>query len=138
VLLVCTALRLPVSAPKVLEAYVVTLVLCLYLFAAGNLASLYYPRAMNPDNSWGRSSGGKLVLFLLISLPALSVPVLLAYGARYAFGSEAAFFAVLGVAGGAGVIFYGVSMDSAAALAERRKEAILAALGESPGPITSE
>ncbi len=138
VLLVCTALRLPVSAPKVLEAYVVTLVLCVYLLAAGNLASLYYPRAMNPDNSWGRTSGGKLVLFLLVSLPVLSIPVLLAYAARYAFDSQAAFFAVLAVAGGAGVVFYGVSMDSAVGLAERRKEAILAALGESAGPLASE
>jgi ABC-2 type transport system permease protein len=138
VLAVCTALRLPVSAPKVLEAYVVTLVLCIYLLAAGNLASLYYPRAMNPDNSWGRSSGGKLVLFLMLSLPLLGLPVLLAYAARYAFESEAAFFAVLAFAGGAGVVFYAVSMDSAVSVAERRKEAILAALGESAGPLVSE
>ncbi len=138
VLLVCSALRLPVSAPKVLEAYVVTLVLCTYLLGAGNLASLYYPRAMNPENAWGRSSGGKLVLFLLVSLPLLSIPVLLAYGARYAFASEAAFFAVLAAAGGAGVVFYGVSIEAAVRLAERRKEAVLAALGGSSGPIVSE
>jgi ABC-2 type transport system permease protein len=138
VLLVCTALRLPVSAPKVLEAYVVTLVLCTYLLGAGNLASLYYPRPMNPDNAWGRSSGGKLVLFLLLSLPLLSVPVALAYAARYAFDSEAAFFAVLAAAGGAGIVFYSVSLDSAVLMSERRKETILAALGESAGPIVSE
>ncbi len=138
VLTVCAALRLPVSASKVLEAYVVTLVLCMYLFAAGNLVSVHYPRAMNPDNSWGRSSGGRLVLLLLLGLPLLSLPVLLAYAARYAFESETAFFAVLALAGGAGVVFYGVSMDSAAGLAERRKEAMLAALGISAGPLASE
>ncbi|MGE5571214.1 MAG: hypothetical protein ACM3S5_19440 [Rhodospirillales bacterium] len=137
VLLVCAILRFPVSAPRVLEAYVVLLVLCVYLLAAGNLASLYYPRAMDPDNAWGRGSGGKLMLFLLVSLPLLSVPVLLAYAARYAFDSEVAFFVVLAVAGGAGVVLYGVSMESAVGLAERRKEAILAALGESSGPLAS-
>jgi len=137
VLLVCAALRLPVSAPRVLEAYVVLLVLCVYLLAAGNLASLYYPRAMDPENAWGRGSGGKLMLFLLVSLPLLSIPVLLAYAARHAFDSEVAFFAVLAVSGGAGVVLYGVSMETAVRLAERRKEAFLAALGESAGPLAS-
>jgi hypothetical protein len=64
--------------------------------------------------------------------------VVLAYAARYAFDSEAAFFAVLALAGGAGMVFYAVSMDSAIGLAERRKETILAALGISAGPLASE
>ena len=77
------------------------------------------------------------MLFLLVSLPLLSIPVLLAYAARHAFDSEVAFFAVLAVSGGAGVVLYGVSMETAVRLAERRKEAFLAALGESAGPLAS-
>ena len=138
VMLVCLALRLSMPAARILEAYLVTLVLCLYLGAAGNLSSLYYPRAVNPDHSWGRSSGGKVALFLMLSYPLLGLPVLLSYAARYAFDSEPAFYGMLAFAALAGIVVYFVSMDSALDKAERRKERILAALAESSGPLVTE
>lgn len=138
VMLVCSLLRLPMSGLKILEAYLVTLVLCVYLAAAGNLSSLYYPRSVNPDHSWGRASRGKLALFLMLTFPVLGIPVLLAYAARYAFASEAAFYGVLAFAAAAGAVFYGVALDTAVNAAERRKERLLAALAESPGPLIAE
>lgn len=138
VTLVCLLVRLPMPGPRIVEAYLVTLVLCLYLQAFGNLTSLYYPRAVNPDHSWGRSSGGRVALFLMLSYPLLGLPVLLAYAARFAFDSQAAFYGVLAFAAASGAVVYGVSMDSALATAETRKERLLAALGESAGPLVAE
>ena len=73
----------------------ITLVICLYLLAVGNLTSLNYPRAVNPERSWGRASRGKVALLLLLTYPLLGIPVLLAYAARFAFESQAAFYGVL-------------------------------------------
>ena len=138
VMLVCVLVRLPMPAPKILEAYLVTLVICLYLLAAGNLTSLYYPRAVNPEHSLGRASGGKVALLLLLTYPVLGIPVLLAYAARFAFDSQAAFYGVLAFSAACGAVVYGVAMDSALATAEIRQERLLAALGESSGPVVTE
>ena len=69
--------------------------------------------------------------------PIVAVPSALAYGARYAFNSEAAFYGVLGLAAAFGVIMYRIAMESAVGMAERKKEAIVAALSRGEGPIES-
>ena len=67
--------------------------------------------------------------------PIAMFPVLLAYGARYAFDSDPAFYGVLLFMALVGVAAYKISMDSAVAAAEARKERILAALSQSEGPL---
>jgi len=57
--------------------------------------------------------------------------------ARYAFDTEAAFFAVLLVAAGLGGIVYAFSMESAVKAAGERKEQIISALSRGEGPIES-
>lgn len=138
VLLACVLLRIPVAGTKVLETYSVTLVLSVYLLAAGNLSSLYYPRPVNPDHSWGRSSKGKFSLLLLVVFPLLTAPVLLAYAARYAFASELAFYGVLAFAAAAGAAVYRVAMESAVSAAGERRENMLLALAEAAGPVVTE
>jgi ABC-2 type transport system permease protein len=138
VLLVCAALRVPLAGGKVLEAYLVTLVGCLYFLSAGNLSSLYQPRPVDPDQSWGRGSGSRFQWQLLVIFPALIAPISLAYLARYAFNSQAAFFAVLAFDALAGMAVYHVALDSAVRTAESRKEDILATLGRTSGPILTE
>ena len=54
--------------------------------------------------------------------------MVLAYLARYAFDSEWAFAGVLLFCCAIGVILYRISMQSAVAAAERRKEAIITVL----------
>jgi ABC-2 type transport system permease protein len=135
---ICALVRLPVPAARVAESYAVALVLCVYLTAAGNLASVYQPRASNPDNSWGRSNRSHTALLLLAAYPVLALPVALAYGARYAFESELWFYGTLFFAATAGVVFYFVAMDSALRAAESRKEKLLAALSESAGPVAAQ
>jgi ABC-2 type transport system permease protein len=72
---------------------------------------------------------------LLFLYPVLSLPVLLAYLARYALDSDWAFWAVLGVVGVLAGVVYWMAMDSALAAAERRKEEIISALSEGAGPM---
>jgi ABC-2 type transport system permease protein len=135
VTLACLALRMPFSGPKIFEAYAVTLVLSLYLLAMGNLSSVYYPVGVHSEQTWRPSSAARFRALLFVLYPVAATPVLLAYLARYAFSSGLAFYLVLSVAALLGAVVYGVAMDSATGAAGRRKEQILAALGEGSGAV---
>jgi ABC-2 type transport system permease protein len=69
--------------------------------------------------------------------PIVFVPVGLAYLARYAFASEAAFFVVLAVDAAIGAVVYKLSLDSTVVAAEQLKEQIVTALSRGQGPITA-
>jgi ABC-2 type transport system permease protein len=130
-------LRLPVSALKIVEAFAVVYTYSIFLMAIGNIGSVYQARAVNPAQAWKNSATAKLQTSLLLVYPMLSLPLLLAYGARYAFESEAAFYGVLlvDILVAAGV--YWVAMDSAVEAAETNKERMLAALAQGDGPVVS-
>jgi ABC-2 type transport system permease protein len=128
---------IPLSPAVVVETYLVALILSEYLLAAGNLSSLYYPRAVNPDHSWGRAARGRFQLILLFLFPLLALPVGLAYAVRYWTGSGVAFAVALAVAGMLGALLYRASLDSASRVAEERKEKVLSALAESAGPVVA-
>jgi hypothetical protein len=74
----------------------------------------------------------------VLMFPVLLAPVALAYAARYAFASDIAFYVMLAFAGAVGAILYRLSRESAAARAERDKETLLDALGETSGPIAAD
>lgn len=135
VTLVCSFLPLPMKADKVIEAFVVTTLLSLYLMAAGNLASAHSPRPMNPSQSWRNTSGAKVQWLMVLVYPAVSIPIALAYLARFAFDTPLAFYAVL-LAGFvvAGLTYY-VALESAVETVENRREQILAALSRGDGPM---
>jgi uncharacterized membrane protein len=61
--------------------------------------------------------------------------VLLAYGARYAFQSQLAWWSVLGVVAALGAGFYWVALDTAVAKAEERRDLLLEALSRGEGPL---
>ena len=130
-------LRLPVSAFKIVEAFAVVYTYSIFLMAIGNIGSVYQARAVNPAQAWKNSATARIQASLLLVYPLLSLPVLLAYGARYAFDSEAAFYGVLlvDVLIAAGV--YWVAMDAAVEASEKKKEQMLAALGQGDGPVVS-
>jgi ABC-2 type transport system permease protein len=135
VAVVCLLLGLPIGGAKILETYAVVLVLCLYLLATGNLSSLYYPRALDPDQTWGRASAGRFQALGMLLFPVLGLPVLLAYLARYAFKSQLAFYGMLALAALGGGVYYLVALGSAVRAAENRKEKLLAALAHGGGPL---
>jgi ABC-2 type transport system permease protein len=64
--------------------------------------------------------------------------VVLAYLARYAFGSELAFWGVLAFAAMLGAAFYWIAMDSAVNTALRRRELLLVELGRGEGPVVTQ
>ncbi len=135
--LVCMVLRLPVGGWKIVEAFAVTSVLAVFFTGLGNLGSIYYPRAVNPQNSWRARGGSKFQMWMLLAYPVLGIPIGLAYLARYAFESQLGFYAVLLLTFGLSVSFYWVAMETAEEGARGRKEQILVALSEGEGPIRS-
>jgi len=134
---VCALLRMPLTLAGLVEAYVVTLVLTLSLLALGNLVSVHYPRPVNPAQSWRNASAGRIQAVLVLLYPVIGMPIGLAYLARFAFESDWAFYGVLAFGGMFGGALYWVSMDSAVAGADRRREQIVASLAEGEGPVTS-
>jgi ABC-2 type transport system permease protein len=133
--IVCALLRMPVSARQIVEAFGVTAVLTLFLLAIGNMISTRYPRPVDPAQSWRASSMGRVQAYLLFLYPLASVPVFLAYGARYAFDTESAFYLVLLIDLAIGVAVYSIAVDSAAETARERGSEVIAALSQTRGPI---
>ncbi len=132
---VCLLLRLPLSVLQILEALTVAIVVTMFLLAIGNISSVYSPRAVNPVKSFRTAAGGRMQAMLMLTFPVALAPVVLAYLARYAFGSEWAFFGVLLFGIMLGAIVYSYSMSSAVKAAELRKEQIITALSRGEGPI---
>ncbi|MDX2179375.1 MAG: hypothetical protein SFV18_07275 [Bryobacteraceae bacterium] len=130
----CLALRMPLTSSKLGEALAVCLLFLLCLLAIGNLGSTRSPRAMNPNEGWKRNSNTKISLIAFAFYPLISIPIGMAYLARYAFGTEAAFYAVIA----AGVVvagcFYWVAMDSAVETLEKDREKILTLLTQTDTP----
>jgi ABC-2 type transport system permease protein len=92
-------------------------------------------RGVNPDSSFRTSAAGRVQAMLFLIYPLACVPPALAYLARFAFDTQAAFFAVLALDAAAGVVAYKISLDSAVEAAERMKEKMLTALALADGPI---
>ncbi|MEP7362590.1 MAG: hypothetical protein ABI972_04995 [Acidobacteriota bacterium] len=136
VTVVCALFRMPISFGKLAEAYLVALILALFLIAVGNLASVHYPRPVDPSKSWRRSSAGKMQAMLMFAYPVLGFPIMLAYMARYAFDSDAAFYGMLGFAAVLAMTVYGVALDSSVRAAESQKDAIVTALSQGEGPVS--
>jgi ABC-2 type transport system permease protein len=136
VTLVCALFRMPISLGKLTESYLVALILALFLIAIGNLASIHYPRPVDPSKSWRRSAAGKMQAMLMFAYPVLSFPIFLAYMARYAFESDIAFYGMLCFAAALGMTVYGVALDSSVRAAESHKDAIVTALSQGEGPVS--
>ena len=134
----CLLLRMQPSPLKILEAYLVTPIVALYLLSAGNLSSVHVPRALNAERVAQGGSAGRSQAVMFFVYPLALLPVLLAYGARYAFDSNAAFFGLLAFAAGLGAIVYWVALDSAVKAAEGRKEQIITELSRTAGPVATE
>jgi ABC-2 type transport system permease protein len=137
--LVLTALSLLLravsSAGKVIETLLVVSVCALYMLAFGNISSVRYPRPMQPGRVGSGGTTGRLQALIFIFYPLALLPVFLAYLARYAFDSEAAFLAVLTLAAILGAVLYWQALDSAVETIGTDRERMLAELSRGEGPI---
>ena len=134
---VCALLRMPLGVQRVAEAYSVTAVVLIFLFSSGNLLSVRQARGVDPGSSFRSGAAGRLQAMLFVIYPLTFAPIALAYLARYAFGTQAALFAILGLDAMAGVIVYRVALDSAVRTADLMRETMIAVLSTSDGPIAS-
>jgi ABC-2 type transport system permease protein len=134
----CWLLRMQPSPHKILEAYLVTPVVAMYLLAGGNLSSVHLPRPLNAERVAQGGSAGRSQAIMLLIYPMALLPVLLAYGARYAFNSDMAFYLLLAFAAVLGAVFYWLALESAGTAAERRKEQIITELTRNEGPVSTE
>jgi ABC-2 type transport system permease protein len=133
----CALLRMPVTIVSVAEAFSVTLVFATFLLSFGNLVSVRYPRPVDPAQSWRTGSVGRAQAYLLLLYPAAAAPIALAYGARYAFDSETAFYVVLLIDFIIGVLLYSIALDSSTQTGEANKEFIVMTLAKAEGPMAS-
>ncbi|MFN7925302.1 MAG: hypothetical protein U0Q16_34710 [Bryobacteraceae bacterium] len=132
----CRLFRMPLSLQSVAESFLVALVFTVQLMAMGNLSTIYYPRPVNPSQSWRSAAAGRVQALLTMLYPVLSIPIAMAYLARFAFDSQWMFYGVLGVAAVFAAIVYAVSLESSVDAADQRKEQIVRALSEGEGPVT--
>lgn len=137
VTLISIILRVPITLANFIEAAVVTGVVTLFLMSIGNILSMRYPRGIDPTQSWKSTSMGRVQAYLLLIYPLTGGPVMLAYGARYAFDSELAFYAVLLLDVVVGLIVYWIAMESATGVAHRNREVLVGALSSGHGPVGS-
>lgn len=135
--LVCRLLRRPVTMDQVAEAFSVIVVFTVFLLAIGNMLSTKNPRPADPAQSWRNSSTGRVQALLLVIYPVAFGPIVLAYMARYAFDTQAAFYGVLAVDAMVAAIVYSVAMESAVNTAEHNREYMIAALSRREGPVAS-
>lgn len=129
-------LRLPFGPAKFAEALLATLGFAIYLLTLGNFGSVRYPRTMDPAQSWRTSSGSSFHALLLVLYPLTFGPVLIAYGARYVFKSESAFYLVMVLGLVVGIAIYRAGLHWACSIAEQRREQILSILTAGAGPIS--
>ena len=119
------------------KTLLVVAVSALYMLALGNISSVQYPRALNPDRVSQGGASSRFQALIMILYPLSLLPVLLAYLARYGFDSELAFYLVLGFAAVIGGVVYWIAMESAVTAAQVRREQIIHELSSGDGPVTA-
>jgi ABC-2 type transport system permease protein len=132
---VCAVLGMPLDPVKLAESFSVAGVMSVFLLGGGNLLSVHQARGVNPDSPFRATAAGRVQAVLFVVYPIAFLPAALAYLARWAFASEAAFFAVLAFDAVVGIVVYRIALDSAVKAAERGKETFVAALAAGDGPI---
>jgi ABC-2 type transport system permease protein len=123
--------------PQLLETLLVIGVCSLYMLALGNISSVQYPRGLNPERVSQGGASNRFQALIMLLYPLSLLPVLLAYAARYGFGSELAFYLVLGFAAAVGGAFYWIALESAVTSAYKHRERIIRDLSNNDGPVAS-
>jgi len=132
------ALRIRLTSDAVAEAFTVTAIVGVYLFAIGNLSSIHFPRAMNPERVSQGGAASRLQALIFLFYPIALLPVTLAFWARSVFDSQLIFGLILGFSAILGVVVYWISMESAVGAANKRREKLLMELSRSEGPVATE
>ncbi|MCS7024642.1 MAG: hypothetical protein NZV14_07555 [Bryobacteraceae bacterium] len=134
---VCFLAGLIQSWQAVLDGYLVSLTILVYLLGIGNWSSLKYPRPSDPNRSWRRGNPGRFRFLLLLIYPLLGAPFAFAYFAREVWESNSLFYAIVGALAALGAGCYGFFLETALNMAREEKESFLRELAETETPISS-
>lgn len=135
--IVCVVAGFMRSPHIAIDAYLVCGVSMVYMLGIGNWSSLKYPKPVDPNQSWKRGNPGRFRFLLLLIYPVLAAPFAFAYFARNTWESQWVFYGVLiGMAAG-GAAVYGLFLESALKIADRKREEVLRDLSQTESPITS-
>jgi len=132
------ALRIHLTPEAIAEAFTVTAIVGIYLLAIGNLSSIHFPRAMNPERVSQGGAASRLQALIFLFYPIALLPVSLAFWARVVFDSQLIFGLILAFAAILGAVVYWISMESAVGTALQRREKLIMELSRSEGPVVTE
>lgn len=135
--LVCVVFRLPMPMTKAVPAYLICTLTTILLMAAGNLTSVYFPRAMTPSTTMRSRPPAKTQGLLMLIFLVASMLGGLAYLAEYAFDTPAAFYIVIAILGFVASATYWVSLDTAVQAAFDRRELLISALSQNESPVSA-
>jgi ABC-2 type transport system permease protein len=138
VTLASLVLRIRLAPGAIAEAFIVTAIVGVYLLAIGNVSSVHFPRAMNPERVSHGGAASRMQALIFLFYPIALLPVALAFWARYVFGSQLLFALILAFAAGLGAVVYWIAMDSAVEAAVERREKILMELSRTEGPVATD
>jgi ABC-2 type transport system permease protein len=138
VMVASLALRIHLPPEAIAEAFSVTAIVGIYLLSIGNLSSVHFPRAMNPERVSQGGAASRMQALIFLFYPIALLPVTLAFWARSVFDSQLIFVLILTFAAILGAIVYWISMESAVGAALQRREKLLMELSRSEGPVATE
>jgi ABC-2 type transport system permease protein len=133
-----TALRAVQGWGSVVETMIVLGIASVYLMGLGNMASVQYPRPINPERVSQGGSSSRMQGLVSLLFPLALFPIFLAYLARYALQSQIAFALMLLIAAIIGGVVYWMGLESAVNTASSRRESIMQELSKGDGPVVSE
>jgi ABC-2 type transport system permease protein len=133
------ALGLGITGWSVLEAVGVSVIAILYLTSIGNIMSVRFPVASNPDRvSRAGPGGGTRAAVQFFVYPLMMSPIMLAYVVRYVLGDLGGFFMWLAGAATVGAAFYVLTFRTCAQYGDLEREAMLSQLTEGAAPLAGE
>jgi len=135
--LVDELVRRSITMASLMSSLGLTLVITLFFLGLGNLTSVMIPRPIDPNQAFRNQNSGKASLWLLICFVLITLPVGLAFVAKWALGGDWAFFIVLIIDFVIAAVFYTIATETAVERAERERERILEALSKGPGLIST-
>jgi ABC-2 type transport system permease protein len=138
VTLASIVLRIGIGPGKLAEAFVVTAIVAVYLLAIGNMASVHFPRAMNPERVSQGGAASRMQALIFVFYPIALLPVFLAFWAEYVFHSQLIFALIMCFAAILGTVVYWIALESAVGAAVQRREKMLMELSRSEGPVATE
>lgn len=129
--------RLGIRPGKIAEALLVVTVCAVYLIGLGNLSSVHYPRGLNPERVSQGGASGRFQALVFLLYPLATLPVFLAYAARYLLGSGLVFWILFAIAALIGGALYWIATESAIHSAAALRERMVQQLSAGEGPVVS-